>query len=233
MNDLSPILKFNEVTTAENADYETGLWNISFQVDPGQLLLLLLERQDERLPLADAAEGLVVPEHGTAAFLGADWQGMSADRAALQRGKIGRVFEDAGWVSDLDVEENIMLAQKHHTQRSEAEILDEALKFARLFGLPGLPRGRPAAVRRLDLRKAACIGALLGQPMLIILDRPARGVYADLMAPLVNAVQSARRRGAAVLWMTGDLQIWNNPGLRATRRAKMFGSQMHMMEPES
>lgn len=230
MNDSPPILKFNEVTTEASAIFEAGLWSISFQLNPGDLFLLLLEREHEHLPLADAAEGLVAPEQGTVTFLGDDWQKMSADSAAAQRGKIGRVFEDEGWVSDLDVDENIMLAQKHHTQRSQDEILDEALKFARMFGLPGLPRGRPASVRRLDLRKAACIGAFLGQPVLIILERPAHGVYADLMAPLVNAVQSARKRGGAVLWTTSDLPIWNNPGLRATTRAKMFGSQMHTME---
>jgi phospholipid/cholesterol/gamma-HCH transport system ATP-binding protein len=224
MTDTPPILDFREVTTEVSAAYETGLWNISFK------LLLLLERQDERLPLADAAEGLAAPVQGTVAFLGEDWQRMSADQAAMQRGRIGRVFEDSGWVSDMDVDENIILAQEHHTQRPEPEILDEALKLARLFGLPGLPRGRPGAMRRLDLRKAACIGAFLGQPLLILLDQPARGVYADLIAPLVNAVQSARRRGAALLWTTGDLHIWNNPGLRATTRAKIFGSQMYLMD---
>ena len=123
-----------------------------------------------------------------------------------------------------------MLAQRHHTGRSEEEIMQEALNYARMFGLPGLPRGRPAKARRLDLRKAACIRAFLGQPTLIILERPARNVYADLIAPLVNAVQSARKRGAAVLWTVNDAQVWNNPGLRATARAKMFGSQMHILE---
>ena len=126
---------------------------------------------------------------------------MSADRAATQRGKIGRLFEDEGWINDLDVEENIMLAQRHHTLRSERDILEEALKLARVFGLPGLPRGRPGKMRRWDLRKAACIRAFLGQPSFIILEQPVHGVYADLMAPLLNAAQSARRRGAAcALW---------------------------------
>lgn len=227
-----PILEFVEVTTEAAAGYETGLWDISFALNPGGLLMVLLQREQERLPLGDAAEGLVPPEHGTVAFLGEDWQGMSADRAAAQRGKIGRVFEGEEWVSHLEVDENILLAQKHHTQRSEQHIMEEALNFARMFGLPGLPRGRPANVRRLDLRKAQCISAFLGQPLLIILEQPARGMQAELMAPLVNAVHSSRKRGASVIWTTGDLQIWSNPGLRPTLRAKMFGSQMHLMEPQ-
>lgn len=158
---------------------------------------------------------------------------MSADQAAAHRGGVGRLFEDEGWVSDLEVDQNIMLAQRHHTRGSEEEIVEEALQFARIFGLPGLPRGRPANVRRWDLRKAACLRAFLGQPILIILEQPVRGVYADLMAPLVNSVRAARNRGAAVLWTVTDRQIWNQPGLHPTTRARMLGSQMHAMETES
>jgi phospholipid/cholesterol/gamma-HCH transport system ATP-binding protein len=230
MNASPSILKFGNVTVPPGPHYETDLWNISFELNSGELLLVRIERENERLPLADAAEGLVPATQGSVRFRGEDWQGMSADHAAAQRGNIGRLFEDEGWISDVDVDQNILLAQRHHTQRSEGEILEEALRFARMFGLPGLPRGRPGKMRRWDLRKAACIRAFLGQPALIIIEQPARGVYADFMAPLVNAVQSARTRGAAVLWTVTDPRIWNYPGIRATTRAKMFGSELRALE---
>jgi phospholipid/cholesterol/gamma-HCH transport system ATP-binding protein len=196
-------------------------------------LLVRLERENERLPLADATEGLVSPSQGNVMFRGEDWQSMSADDAAARRGKIGRLFEDEGWISDLEVDQNIMLAQRHHTARSEKEIMEEALQLARVFGLPGLPRGRPGSMRRWDLRKAACIRAFLGQPAFIILEQPVRGVYADLMAALVNAVHSARKRGAAVLWTVTDPKIWNHPGIHATARARMFGSQLQVTKTGS
>ncbi len=224
------IVKFGNVTVQSSAQYETGLSNIAFALNQGDLLLVRIERENERLPLADATEGLAPPSQGTVTFLGEDWQSLSADDAAAQRGKIGRLFEDEGWISDLDVDENILLAQRHHTQRTEADIIEEALKIARMFGLPGLPRGRPGKVRRWDLRKAACVRAFLGQPRLIILEQPVRGIYADFMAPLLHAVLSARTQGAAVLWTVTDPQIWNHPGIRATTRARMLGSELHPME---
>jgi phospholipid/cholesterol/gamma-HCH transport system ATP-binding protein len=233
MNSSPPVLKFSDATIPSSRHYETELWKLSFELQAGDLLLVRIERENERLPLADATAGLVPPAPGSVRFLGEDWQCMSADHAAAQRGKIGRLFEDEGWVNDLEVDQNIMLAQRHHTQRSEEEITEEALKLARMFGLPGLPRGRPGTMRRWDLRKAACIRAFLGQPALIILEQPVRGVYADFLVPLLNAVQSARTRGAAVLWTVTDPQIWNHPGIRATRRARMFGSQLHSVETES
>ena len=233
MNASTAILNFNEVTVESSQHYETGLWKSSFDLNAGELLLVRIERENERLPLADATEGLASPSQGSVMFLGEDWQRMSADRAAAQRGKIGRLFDDEGWISDLDVDQNIMLSQRHHTRRSDQDILDEAMKLARVFGLPGLPRGRPGTMRRWDLRKAACIRAFLGQPPLIILEQPVRGVYADLTAPLVNAVQSARQRGGAVLWTITDAEIWNHAGIRTTTRARMFGSELRAVETAS
>ena len=233
MNDSPAILKFSEVTIESSPHYETGLCDTSFEINQGDLLLVRMERENERLPLADATEGLAPPSRGSVNFLGEDWQRISADHAAAQRGKIGRLFDDEGWISDLDVDENIMLSQRHHTPRSEEDIMEEALQLARVFGLPGLPRGRPGSMRRWDLRKAACIRAFLGQPALIILEQPVRGVYADLIAPLVNAVQSARKRGAAVLWTVTDPKIWNHSNIRTTTRARMFGSELRAVEMES
>jgi hypothetical protein len=43
-------------------------------------------------------------------------------------------------------------------------------------------------------------------------------------------VQSARRRGAAIIWTVAELKVWNDPGVRPSARAKMFGSQMHLEE---
>ncbi|GDY20433.1 hypothetical protein LBMAG56_17780 [Verrucomicrobiota bacterium] len=229
MTESEPILRFQDVTVASQPPYESAIWKMSFDLLAGDLLLLRLEEEFTELPLADAAEGLVAPTEGAVQFLGRNWTGLSAREAAGARGRIGRVFLEEGWLDDLGVDENIMLAQRHHTRRTEAEIRQEAANLAQMFRLPGLPLWPPGRVRRQDLRKAACIRALLGRPQLILLENPTLGVYADLIAPLVNAVNAARRGGAAVVWATTEARVWDDPGLRATNRCKMFGSQMHRL----
>jgi len=69
MDAAQTILTFGNVTVASSPDYETGLWNISFTLNPGDLLLVRIERENERLPLADAAEGLAPPAGGMVSFL--------------------------------------------------------------------------------------------------------------------------------------------------------------------
>ena len=237
MAESKTILELAGVTVGSGPAYDSPLWNISLRLEPGELALVRLERRVVRLPLADAAGGVAEHYDGTATFLGHEWRSVQAGEGTALRGRIGRVFDAAGavgggWVSDLDVDENVTLAQRHHTRRRSLEIEEEAAKLARMFGLPGLPRGRPAQTRSPDLQRAACVRAFLGAPDLILLERPAQGLYPEIMPPLINAVRSARGRGAAVLWLTDTPDVWGDRGIRPTWRCVMSGSQMLVQPAE-
>jgi phospholipid/cholesterol/gamma-HCH transport system ATP-binding protein len=233
MAEAKPILELSGVTVESDPAYDSSIWNVSLRLGAGELALVRLERGVVRLPLADAAEGLAEQYGGTVSFLGRDWRTVTPGEGAALRGRIGRVFDPVGagaggvgWVSNLDVDENVMLAQRHHTRRPTAEIEAEAAKLARMFGLPGLPRGRPGQVRVSDLQRAGCVRAFIGTPDLILLERPAHWVFPEIMPPLINAVRSARNRGAAVVWLTDNPAIWNDRGIRPTWRCVMSGAQM-------
>jgi phospholipid/cholesterol/gamma-HCH transport system ATP-binding protein len=127
------------------------------------------------------------------------------------------------------MDENILLSQQHHSRRPLASLRDEASELARRFSLPGLPLGKPSEMRAPDLRRAACVRAFLGEPQLLILERPTTGVYPEIMNALMTSVQVARARGAAVLWTTDNAQEWHDPGIKATLRCTMTGSQMSIL----
>ena len=218
------ILSFENVTLAAQPPYETGLSDVSFSLRRGELLAIRIEEGLARLPFADVAQGLVDSGSGRVAFLGEDWRAMSPDRSAERRGKIGRVFEAHAWISNLDVDENIMLAQLHHTGRPESEIAAEAAALVAQFGLGELPRVRPAVVRRADLRRAEWARAFIGEPQLIILENPTKDVYMDALPGLVGAVTAARGRGAAVIWMTDDVRALSKVLPEATHKFEFRGA---------
>jgi phospholipid/cholesterol/gamma-HCH transport system ATP-binding protein len=220
------VLVFKTVSTESIPLYDTSLWDVSFSLAAGELLLIRMEPGRFRLPLADLAAGIVEPGTGAVEFLGRNWFELSPDEAAAQRGKIGRLFEEQGWVGHLDVGENITLAQRHHSSRPIAEIENEAINLARFFGLPGLPRSTVSALRREDLYRSAFIRAFLAKPALIILERPTRTLFPGIMPPLINAIQAARNRGSAVIWTTSEAAVWNEAGIRATLKCTMFGARM-------
>lgn len=233
MSERTNILNFNNVALALDSEGGVGLCNLNLSLAAGELAVVWLAQDQARIPLADAAEGLVVPVQGTVTFLGQDWQTMAADHAAAQRGKIGRVFAGESWLSDLGVDREITLAQRHHTRRAARDIEAEAIQLGRVFGLLGLPRGRPAGVRPTDLQKAAWVRAFLGTPVLILLEHPTRGLPEDAFAPLVKTVHNARQRGGAVLWTTDELPVWNLPELLPAARYRLLGSPAQVVAEEN
>lgn len=201
MNANDPILEFTDVTIAAAPREHAGLSHVNAQLRPGTLTIIQVEPGNEQLPFADLAEGLLRPAEGSVAFQGKTWITLLPEQVLQRRAQIGRVFDEHGWISNLNVNENVTLSQRHHTRRPNAEILAEAEELARAFGLNELPKIRPALVARQDLRRSEWIRAFLGQPLLILLERPMQGVPRKHLPSLIGAVRKACARKAAVLWL--------------------------------
>ncbi len=236
MSPAPPILEFRAARLARTDGYDQGLFDASFALAAGELALIRLEPPAFRLPLADAAAGLAVPTRGQVLFDGVDWSARTHHRAADARAGIGRAFDHtsaSAWLSDRSLEDNLLLAPLHHTRRKPDEIRAEACGLARVFGLPGLPRFTPDRGLEADLRRAGCVRAFLGAPRLIILERPTTNVGIALLAPIINSVNRARERGAAVLWTTTDSSVFDEPAIHPTLRGRMSGSQLLIRPAET
>jgi phospholipid/cholesterol/gamma-HCH transport system ATP-binding protein len=220
------ILRFDKVKLfteqgggGETLDFELDLYG-------GDLTLINLERPRFGSILADACCGLHPAAAGSIYFLGKNWDMLPSDTANALRGRIGRVFTAGNWIDRMTLLENILLPQLHHTRRMFSELRAEAAQLAQHFGLPGLPAGLPDEVIRADHQRAACIRAFLGQPSLILLEEPTFGAYPEIIPPLINAIRKARERGAAVIWLTLEDQVWNDSLLPATYRYRLTARKL-------
>ena len=200
----APVLEFDQVTLRPTWPYDTALDAVSFALRPGELVLITLEPGHVRSPFADLTQALTHPHGGQIRFMGDAWTTMSAKQMSRRRGRLGRVFDVGGWVSNLDVDENVLLAQRHHNTAPAAELRKRADKLAKNFGLERVPRKRPAAASQLELRISQWVRALLGEMDLLVLERPTRDVPPEAIVPFLNAFAAARQRGTAILWVTTD-----------------------------
>jgi ABC-type branched-subunit amino acid transport system ATPase component len=226
MSATGPILEFDGVTVLPTAHGASGVSEVSFCLNAGEIGLVEVEEGREQVPLADAAEGLVLADAGCVRFMGKPWSEMSAHRQADQRGRIRRVFQHYGWISNLDVMENICLAECHHTHRPEREIIEEARALALRIGVNEVPAVRPSRVHSLVLRKLEWVRALLGQPVMVILERPLLGAPRADAGLLIRAVIEEARRGAAVLWLTDEPVVCEYDGFERVKRFKMDGERL-------
>lgn len=226
MSDPAHVLEFEGVTVLPDPHLAVALREVSFALRAGEVGIVEVEEGREHVPLAETAEGLVSPDAGRVSFLGEEWAAMSADRQADRRGLIRRVFHHYGWVSNLSVLDNLCLAEWHHTNRPQDEVVEEARALARRFGIDAIPDARPSRVAGLVLRKLEWVRALLGKPTLTILERPLFGAPRADAALLISAVAEEARRGTAVLWMTDEPRVCTCRDFGPCKRFRMEGERL-------
>jgi phospholipid/cholesterol/gamma-HCH transport system ATP-binding protein len=205
------------------ADPQAGLARnvpLSLRLAPGECVLVEAAETVPLAILADLCSGLVELRSGQVRFLDRDWQGLPSEYAAALRGRIGRIFTAGAWVPFLDVESNILLPALHHTTRDQNDLQAEALALAHEFGLPGLPRDRPADLSRADLDRAALVRAFLDEPLLVLIeDRP--DLSLSMYPAVLNRVVATCDKGGAVVWFARERTIRNAAFFPATQHFRM------------
>src|SRR5262249_35414150 len=125
------------------------------------------------------------------------------------------------WISFLGTDVNILLPQLHHTRRSEQELRNTAAELSHSLGLPGLPTGRPDSLASIDLVRAACVRAFIGQPRLLILDSAELEQIDNLVPALVQALTAVHNRHAASIWLTHSDLMWRDNALPTAARLRL------------
>lgn len=203
----SPILHIENVTYPAEPPFDVGVAKCSLVLNEGGLVAVRTEKSVAHMPLGGLALGILVPREGRVRFMGRDWQEASPDEVSTMRARIGRVFPDDGWVSNLDVDENIVLAPLHHTQRLRDELMTEASEWARRFGLSEIPHVRIHLVKRSDLRVLEWVRAFMGEKRMLVLEYPMNNVDPSSLDDLLRETRRARGRGVGVLWIArGDTE---------------------------
>lgn len=222
------VVRLDRVDADGGEDYDVGLSGVSFTLRAGELALALLEQGAQDHPLDDVICGFVPLAGGALDIFGGTWSAWSPDLQARARWRIGRVFARQSWLSNLDVDENVTLAERHHTRRAEAEIVDEAQRLAALAGLERLPHTRPPVTDREELRRAEWVRAALGSPWLMLLERPGKDLAPGWMDHLKPLIRAARARGTAVLWLCEDEVEWSDDSLTPTLKLRAEGNTLRV-----
>lgn len=224
------ILSFQEVSVSVPPPYEFGLEDINLVLRAGEMTIINKDRGHGLCPLFDVAQGLILPDQGNVYFMGKNWKNISSKEAAALRHGIGRVFSRGGWISNLNVDENITLGQRYHTDQSREEIYQKAEKLGKLFGLKSLPDTRPAHTKESLLLRAGLVRAFLGDPRLILLEEPLQKAYNEILHNLMQVIGEVLINGAAVLWLTADMTFLENTQLDLFKTFRMKGPRMEEIQ---
>lgn len=220
------VLEISDAVVSGAGHAHADVMRGGMRVEAGELALVQVASLEQAEIWADVAVGLTSPERGRVSILGNSLDGLDLETGNWLRGRIGRVFSRGNWLDRLTLMDNILLQSRHHSGRRDDELKREASVLAESFGMPGVPLGMPEHFPRIELQRAACVRAFLGNPLMVVLEDPTYATRSELISPLMGAIRTARNRGAAVVWFSPSLDIWRDRTIPASRRYRMAGNEL-------
>lgn len=211
----TPALDLRSVSYTSLKPNSLNLNNFSSTIAPKQLVEVYLDQQQNPHEFIELVVGLRRPAQGTISAWGVDWLTSRYESMFQIRSRIGRVFGGPAWIQNLTVGENIRLASLQ--QRIRPKIIQQRLDhwIGRLSGqyageVKRSLKIRPAFVQEHILQISQLIRAMINDPLVLLLERPFKGIPKEIRKDLISAIVQQCQSGTAVLWFTdrplSDLQ---------------------------
>jgi linearmycin/streptolysin S transport system ATP-binding protein len=171
--------------------------DVSFSVEPGQLVGLLGPNGAGKTTTVSIIAGLVTSDRGDVLVGGAP---MSGDTDPLKR-KIGLVPQDLALYDELTARDNLRFFGALYGLSGAA--LDRAMTSAlTLVGLSDRARERVKAFSGGMKRRLNLAAGLLHDPDVLLLDEPTVGVDPQSRNAIFDNLEELKRRGKALLYTT-------------------------------
>ena len=173
------------------------VWDVSFEVLPGQILALLGRNGAGKTTILRAVAGLNKADAGTIHFKGVEITGQRVHRRI--RNGIGLVQENKRIFRRRTIEENLMLGgytlglRRHRLKEAVTDIYDV---------FPAL-RDRAATVAGQlsgGQQQMLAIGqALMAKPSMLMLDEPSAGLAPSIVNEVMSTIASLKETGLGIL----------------------------------
>ena len=198
----------------------TALKNVSFSVEPGELLAIRGPSGCGKTTLLLAAGGLQRPNEGQISLNGRDPYALSPEqRSKLRARMIGFVFQQFHLIPYLTVRQNILAAS---LALPEEEASNRAEEIIHHFGLDSRINHVPAQLSTGERQRTALARAVLNQPKVILADEPTGNLDEDNAQTVFGYLSQYVNDGGCVLLVTHD----DRAAAHATRTLQMRQAQL-------
>lgn len=166
----------------------------SLRAEPGEVVALYGANGAGKSTLLQIISGVMVPERGAVLLNGESIVG----RHVRGRRRLGYVPEAANPPAHLSVSELLAVA----AALKRATPLDHATRER--LGIDALASQRIGQLSLGERRRACLAAALVGEPVLLVLDEPTNGLDTSGIDALAELITSHTGAGGAVLFATHD-----------------------------
>ncbi|SHO56984.1 ABC transporter ATP-binding protein [Vibrio quintilis] len=220
-DNISPVVTLNHIQKVfQTEDIEThALSDISFQIQPGEYVSITGPSGCGKSTLLSLLGLLDHPNGGSYLLGGTDTQTLNHRQQAAHRNQmIGFVFQSFNLISDLTVEENVMLPLTYRTGLSGQAIKQATHAALEQVSLQHRQRHFPAQLSGGQQQRVAIARAIVGQPALLLADEPTGNLDSKNAESVMALFDQLNASGVTICMVTHDPRSAS----RATRRIDMF-----------
>jgi iron(III) transport system ATP-binding protein len=177
---------------------------LDLEVYAGEVFCILGPSGCGKTTLLRMIAGLELPDQGSIEIGGKIVVENSRTRMAPQNRRIGYVFQDLALWPHLTVAENLEFVLKAHGI-SKKSIASSVGNMLNLVHLSGFDDQRPETLSGGEQQRLAIARALMGNPLLVLMDEPLSSMDSQLRGQLRQEVlQWIKELGVTAVWITHD-----------------------------
>ena len=184
------------------------LQNISFTIEPGEVVLLTGPSGCGKTTLLTLIGALRTVQQGQVSVLGESLHGAGRRRRQQVRRRIGMIFQGHNLLRCLTAEQNVQMGADLLPDLSYRSRQDEARQWLRAVGLEDHMGKVPQDLSGGQKQRVAIARALAANPRLLLADEPTAALDSRTGREVVELLRRlAREQSCAVLMVTHDPRI--------------------------
>jgi phospholipid/cholesterol/gamma-HCH transport system ATP-binding protein len=196
-------VRFEHVSKAFGT--RTILDDLSFEVPAGRAFCLLGRSGTGKSVTLRHIVGLVRPDRGHVLVEQRDMTTLAGRELAAVRKHIGFLFQNAALFDSMSVGDNVAFPMRRHTEWSEAEIRERAVRKLTDVGLEQEFDKMPADLSGGMKKRAGLARALALDPPILLVDEPSAGLDPITAAEIDGLLVKTKQAGTTLVVVTHNI----------------------------
>lgn len=186
----------------------TILKGISFQVYPGEFVMIVGPSGNGKSTLLNMCTGIDYPNSGQVLVTGQNIHQMNANDQSLWRGQnVGIVFQFFQMMPSLSLFSNVMLPMELAGTYSRRDRQERAESLLEMVGLADQRHKLPSMVSGGQQQRAAVARAMANDPPLVVADEPTGNLDPKSARLVFDIFKKLVEEGKTILMVTHDKEL--------------------------
>lgn len=198
------MINFNNVTATYKKNI--GIFNIDFNVDPGELVFIMGPTGAGKSTILKAIYKEIDIDSGNISLDGEKINQYSPKNVSIMRRKIGMIFQDFKLLNEKTVFENIALPLRIEGAYNK-DIKAKVKEVLSRIGLPGVESSYPLELSGGEQQRICIARALVKDPKVILADEPTGNLDPNISDEILDLLEECTNKGAAVIMSTHNFPL--------------------------